>query len=317
MTPPTVTPPALTASSAAETIARRQPDREATATRLIASARKLSFDPLEEVEWERPHDPDLGYAPTHRLPLLGTDLFERLGEEQRRDLGRHQVSSIAAAGIWFEVVLMRLLLRHAYWLDPTERHTQYALIETGDECRHSVMFGRLIEWLGTPTYGPGRKVRWLGNAFVSPMSNHALAYAGALYVEDVLDRLQREVMDDDTIQPVVRQVSRIHVIEESRHMSFAREELPRQLAAMGRVDLARTRLALPTLVELTTRALISPKLYAAMGLDVEEAKAAEAASEPWQETLRWAAQDALGYFADLDLIPRRLRPLWARTPLRR
>lgn len=290
--------------------------REAVATRLLRSSQRRSFDPLVEVDWDAPHDPGLAYAPDRRQPLYGTALWDRMTPEQRRDLGRHQVSSIAAAGIWFEIVLMRLLLRHAYWLDPTQAHTQYAMTETGDECRHTVMFAKLVSWLDTPTYGPGARTRWLGNAFVSPLSNHALAFAGALYVEDVLDRLQREAMDDPGIQPVVRQVSRIHVIEEARHLGFARDELPRQLATMGRLDLARTRALLPVVVALTTDALVHPRMYREVGLDVGEALAAQAASEPWRETLRWCAADSLAYFRELGLVDGVAgRRLWARTPL--
>ena len=57
--------------------------------------------------------------------------------------------------------------------------------------------------------------------------------AGTMYVEEILDGLQRQAMDDESVQPLVRQVSRIHVIEEARHISYAREETLRAQADSG------------------------------------------------------------------------------------
>jgi hypothetical protein len=52
------------------------------------------------------------------------------------------VASVAGLGVWFETILMQLLVREYYRQDPTAAHAQYALTEIADECRHSVMFGR-------------------------------------------------------------------------------------------------------------------------------------------------------------------------------
>ncbi len=53
-------------------------------------------------------------------------------------------------GIWFELVPLQLLARHVYDLPATTDHVRYALVEIGDECRHSVMFSRMIVKLGCP-----------------------------------------------------------------------------------------------------------------------------------------------------------------------
>ncbi len=307
------TGPSAAAEPIVEAPSPRSSRREQTAARLLRSSHKLSFDPMVEVPWDQPIQPGLRFAPVGRTSLEGTAMWHAMTPQQRLDAQRHEVASIAAAGIWFEVVLMRLLLRHAYWLDPTRRHTQYALTETGDECRHTVMFGHLIEWLEAPVYGPRKVAKHLGNVFCSPLSNHALAYAGALYVEDYLDRLQREAMADEGIQPVVRAVSRIHVIEESRHMSFARDELPRQLEGMSRADLARTRALLPVLVAVVTDALVHPGVYASVGVDAGEARRQAAANPNWRETRRWAASGSIGYFRELGLLDGPTNVLWRRT----
>ena len=63
---------------------------------------------------------------------------------------------IARIGLWFEIILMQMLLRYAYDRDPRRQHIQYALTEIADECRHSVMFARMTERYGVPDYAPRR-----------------------------------------------------------------------------------------------------------------------------------------------------------------
>src|SRR6266536_35199 len=212
MTTATDTTPPLTA-----------PERERTAARLLQASEKHSFDPVVDVDWDAPLAEATPFAPLHRSTLYGTEM----SAEQRIELTKHEVASIASVGIWFESVLMQMLIRHAYDQDPTSGHVQYALTEIGDECRHSVMFARMIEKLGCPAYGPGRTAHALGR-FFKATSTGALTFGATLYVEALLDTLQREAMDDPAVQPLVRTVSKIHVLEESRDIRYASEELARQ-----------------------------------------------------------------------------------------
>ena len=46
-----------------------------------------------------------------------------------------------------------------------------------------------------------------------------------LVAEEITDRLQREMVNDEDVHPLVRMVNRIHVVEEARHVRFAREEV--------------------------------------------------------------------------------------------
>src|SRR5262245_782290 len=129
-------------------------DREKTAERLLRASAEHSYDPDVDIDWAAPLAPDRYFVPPHRSSLYGTALWDGLTEEQRITLTRHEAASIASLGIWFETILMQLLIRGYDRLDPTAAHAQYALTEVADECRHSVMFGRMIARLGTPVYRP-------------------------------------------------------------------------------------------------------------------------------------------------------------------
>ncbi|HWA65579.1 MAG TPA: diiron oxygenase [Mycobacteriales bacterium] len=288
------------------------PERERTAVRLLRSAAKVSFDPQTEVDWDQPQPADVLYEPERCCSLYGTDLWQAMTPEQRATLTKHEVASIASVGIWFEEILMQMLLRYAYDRDLTRKDVQWALTEIADECRHSIMFASMTKAFGAPNYGVGRIAHELGRVFKT-ISNNVLTFAGTMYVEEILDGLQREAMDDESVQPIVRQVSRIHVIEEARHISYAREETLRAQADSGLLRRTYNRIMIGLIVHEATRSLIHPDVYANAGLDPDLARKAAADNPHWRETKSRVAEKVLAFFDECGLIGRENRWLLRRA----
>jgi hypothetical protein len=287
----------------------RDRDRDRTAARLLRSSAEHSYDPEVEIDWDAPLVPDLYFVPPHRSSLYGTSLWDGLTEQQRITLTRHEVASIAGLGIWFETILMQLLLRGYYKQDPTAAHAQYALTEVADECRHSVMFGRMIGKLGTPVYKPAGLDEFLGK-WIAATGTGPRMFAAILICEEILDTLQREAMASEQVQPLVRMVSRIHVVEEARHVRYAREELARQVRAAGRGRLAFDKLVIGRAAYLCGTHLIHPAVYESVGIKPAEGHKAAMANPYYRETLRWSGERVVAYLDDLDLIKGPGRPLW-------
>jgi len=289
-------------------------DREQTATRLLQSSFRNSYDPEVEIDWAAPFEPDRYFCPPERCTLYGTQLWDRLSEEQRIELTKHEVASVASLGVWFETILMQLLLRDYYWQDPTDAHAQYALTEIGDECRHSVMFGRMIEKFGCPVYRLGAHDNRLGQ-FVAATGRGPRMYAAILIAEEVLDAFQREAMADERVQPLVRMVSRIHVIEEARHVRYAREELARQIRDARRAGLAYDRLIIARTAYLTGTRIVHRDVYRAVGIDPAQGRRAALANPHHRATLRWAGEKIVAYLDELGLIGGPGLALWRRSGL--
>lgn len=287
--------------------------REATAQRLIRSSVKRSFDPNVDVDWDRPFDSDKWFNVPEHMSLYGTSLWDGLSRVQQIELSKHEFASVAETGIWFEIILMRMLMRLAYQQDPRDAHTQYAFVETADECRHSQMFSRFLQVTGVPRYGPGTTTHRLGPLMTTPLANDAVVFGGTLYVEAILDAMQRTNMADDRIQPMAQQICRIHVIEEARHMRYADEEMIRVVEGQNRAERFQTQVMLLLIADLATKALINPKVYASVGLDIGEAKAAAAANPHWRQTLQFAATKPLRSFEAAGL----LDDAWSRAAWRR
>lgn len=290
------------------------PQREHTAERLLAASAKHSFDPEVDVDWDAPLADGKYFVPEHRVTLYGSPLWEQMSHQQRVDLSRHEAASMASVGIWFELILMQMLVRHAYDRDPRSQHVRYALTEIADECRHSVMFARMIDTLGCPAYGPGPYAHRLGR-LIKTVSFGAETFAAILIAEEILDTMQREMMADETIQPLVRRISRIHVIEEARHVRYAREELTRQMEGISRPKRAMTRLVVARSAHVIATRLVHEDCYAAVGLDPEVARRAAAANPYRRETLAWAGARLVGFFTELGLVAGPGRRLWHRAGL--
>jgi hypothetical protein len=288
------------------------PDREVTAQRLLRTSAKHSYDPAVEIDWDAPLRPDRYFIAPHRSSLYGTELWHRMSEEQRIALTKHELASLYCMGIWFETILMQMLVRHVYDRPSGSAHARYAWTEIADECRHSVMFSRAAEKFGGPSYGPDWLVHQLGR-LLKTISNGTLTFGGAIYVEELLDAVQREQMVDESLQPMVQKVSWIHVVEEARHIRYAREETLRQWPRLGWLGRAYSRLVLAMVVYFSTTRLIDPKVYAAVGLDVKEAVAAAAANPHWRQTKRWAARKVIDFFTEVGLIAGPGKWLWRRA----
>ena len=289
-------------------------DRERTAERLLNSSARNSYDPDVDIDWDADLLPDKYFLPAHRCTLYGTPLWERLSEQQRIDLTRHELASIASVGIWFEVILMELLVRDSYNSDPLTRHTQYALTEVADECRHSVMFARLIEKVGCPAYGPGQTAMRLGRLFKTIAFGPSM-FAGILVAEEITDALQRESMADSSVQPLVRMVNRIHVIEEARHVRYAREEVLRGTPGLSRAARSYHRAMLARTAFIVTRALVHPRVYRSVGLDPYEARKVAWANPHYRETLRWAGSKLTSFLDENNLIGGPSRKIWQAVSL--
>ncbi|HEY2205924.1 MAG TPA: diiron oxygenase, partial [Pseudonocardia sp.] len=100
----------------------RRSRREKTAERLLGSSAARSYDPDVDIDWSAPLDPDKLFLPEHRVSLYGTELWDRMSPEQRRELAKNEIISITSFGIVAEVALMHLLLKVVTLGDPTTRH---------------------------------------------------------------------------------------------------------------------------------------------------------------------------------------------------
>ncbi len=160
-----------------------------------------------------------------------------------------------------------------------------------------------------PAYGPPHKIHRLGRLF-----NHVVrgpsAYASILVAEELLDTWQRDLMKDERVQPITRMVARIHVLEEARHMTFAREEVQRQMrgplpaAAGAAADDHR-----PDLHD-GGRSLVNPQVYLSVGIDPREGRRTALGNPHYRATMQWMGEKPLAFLRENNLLPKSQEKVW-------
>ncbi|MEU0373814.1 diiron oxygenase [Streptomyces sp. NPDC006283] len=280
---------------------RLDEDEDDVARRLLDSAATLAYDPATEVDWETPLDVDFHGASPEWSTLYGTAYWRELTDAQRKALTRQEAASVASTGIWFEMILQQMVLRDIYAKDPTSATFQWALTEIAEECRHSIMFARGAEKLGAPAYRPHRLVIELGRAFKTLAFGEA-AYAAILVAEEVLDVMQRDWMRDERVVPFVRTINNIHVVEESRHMKFARAETRRRLENAGRLRRQIHAFVVAAASYFIVTSMVNRDVYANAGLERKRAVDEAKANEHHKAMLRSSCSGLMEFLASARLL---------------
>lgn len=276
-------------------------EAEALAGRLLAGSVARSYDPVVDMDWDAPLDPEKLFLPAEVVSLYGTPLWNSMTPEQRRELSRQELANVLSVGIWFENLLNRLLLRELLTADPTSRTSHYTLVEMGDECRHMMMFGKVIDRIEARPYWPRRGGRIMIN-LLPQLLRGSMVWIGALVGEEIFDALQRRTLDDPQLQPLVSRAMRIHVTEEARHIGFARDALTRRVATISRAERAYAQLCVAVAAPLFVYLLTNRHMYERAGLDGRSAKKIAMANPHTRTELGIGANPLATFLDELGLL---------------
>ncbi|HKC52461.1 MAG TPA: diiron oxygenase [Myxococcota bacterium] len=197
------------------------------------------FDAYEDVAWDDP-----GYAvdaadPRFELieldPLGGTDWYRSQPSRLRARMGLHRFATFMKVGVQFENVLKRGLLTFAETLPNDSPEFRYVYHEIAEETQHSMMFQEFVNRTGLRVAGMPPAMLW----FARRIPNLARRFPELFFVfvlggEEPIDQMQRRALREHQWRhPLAERISQIHVIEEARHMSFARAYLQRHVPRLG------------------------------------------------------------------------------------
>jgi hypothetical protein len=282
------------------------PRTAARSRQLVAASERTTLDPFREIDWSRPIDDSAFHLPPELLPLFGTRQWDAMSEGRRIAYSRHETAALCGAGIWFENVLMQVVLRHLGEIPVTDPMHRYLLVEVADECRHSMMFGEYIRRADTPAYRPALSPRSLSDT--DGPGNRAVSYLLILAVEEMLDHSNRATMRDERVHPVSRSIARLHVLEEARHVSFAKTYLAEVLPTLDATDRRLVADAAPALVAVVADLGVDPAVYEHLGI-VGGYEAARA--NPRHQAVVVAGLSKLTTFLDeIGIIDDEHRPAW-------
>jgi hypothetical protein len=294
------------------TIPVKAPTRDEFAERLLKGSVKKSYEPVVDIAWDAPLDPDKFFLPPKAISLYSTALWESMNRAQQVELSRQEFVNTLSAGIWFENMLNQALLRDILHKDPTSNATHYALTELGDETRHMVMFGKAIERVGARPVRPRRYQRWAINS-LPLFFRGSFLWIAALIGEEIFDALQRQMMDDPDLQPMVQRLMRIHVTEEARHIQFARDGVRKRVGEMPRFNKFLVA-NINGLGGIFFRYLFTnPVAYNRAGLDGRATRKIARANPHYHESQRKGFAPLAAFLQEVGMMGPIARRMWKRT----
>jgi len=141
----------------------------------------------------------------------------------------------------------------------------------------------------------------------------ATAYLLILAVEELLDVCNRATMKDDRVHPVSRQIAKLHVLEEARHVSFARTYLSELWPTLTEDDRRAAAEFAPAAVAFVANLMVNDDVYDTLAIE----GGAEAARSNPQHKARVAADlgKLTGFLGELGLIDDGSRATWVELGL--
>ena len=283
------------------------PRTAARADQLVAASARATLDPFAYVDWTAPIDDSAFHLPPEQLPLYGTAPYDAMTEAERIAYSRHETAALCGAGVWFENVLMQVLLRHLAELPVTDPAHRFLLVEVADECRHSAMFGEYVRRAGTPAYRPALPGTVLSDAD-SGDERRIVSYLLILAVEELLDSMNRATMRDDRVHPTSRAMARLHVLEEARHVSFAKSYLAESWATLDAQARRVVVEAAPVLVSVVAELSVDPAVYEE--LDITDGAAIAHANPHHRQVVLAGLSKLTTFLGELGIIDEPHRATW-------
>lgn len=221
-------------------------------------------DAYADVPWDDPEyavDPaDPRFELPETDPLGRTDWYRSLPQPVRARIGLHLLATFMKIGAQFESVLKRGLLEFATQLPNGAPEYRYAYHEVIEEAQHSLMFQEFVNRTGLGVAGlprvmqvGARQVVRLGRTFPE------LFFLFVLGGEDPIDHVQRQTLESGGFgHPLVDRISRIHVTEEARHLSFARAFLRHRVPELRGMKRFMLRVRTPLILGQMARLMMQP-----------------------------------------------------------
>ncbi len=197
-------------------------DTDRLCERLSAKSRESFYDVYKRFEWPDRIDPDLFGMPPEITTLYGTEIWDQLTDEQQHRLGVCEAGNLFAGTLHGEQVLVAGLSSQLYGKKLTPEVTDYLHHFLDEENKHMIMFGLYCRKYVGGVY-PAKALSL--PKIMGPGEDLIGFYALAMVVEDFGDYFNIRTMRDDRCDPIVREISSVHHIDEARHLSFDRAYL--------------------------------------------------------------------------------------------
>jgi hypothetical protein len=290
---------------------------------MVGRLSKLSvekrFEAFADIDWDAPEmaiDPADNRWDLWALdPLSRSDWYQAQSPENRARIGLHKLAQMLHTGWQFENILQVGLLIHAMSQRNDSVEFRYLHHEIAEESQHSMMFHEFVRRSGVTTTGMPKGTNLVIRPFLMAMARvdpMVLALA-ALAGEEPADYLQREQLKLGYPHPLMERITRIHVTEEARHISFARHYIRRTVPSLGRARRALLSVSMPVVMWAGALLMVRPGRAFRRANGIPARVLREASRTPEATRLfAGSVQKVRDLATELDLMNPLARHVWGR-----
>lgn len=277
------------------------------------------FDAYADVSWDDPACALDVTDPRFELPAddpLGETAWYRAQPGGvRARLGLHMFATFMRIGRAFEGILKRGMLDYIMRLPDDAPEMRYAYHEVIEEAQHSLMFHEFVRRTGLDVRVP--RILRLGERRVVGFARSfpELFFVLVLSGEDPIDWVQRRMLQSGrALHPLLERISRIHVTEEARHMSFARHYLRRHVPNLRGHKRFLLRLRTPAIFKISAAMMMKPSAHLVdlYGIPAEVMQAAYGPGSLHEGLSLDALRKPRDLCWELGILNQRWAPLWKR-----
>lgn len=235
----------------------------------LSSNSRPYLDPMVRIDWQK-LDVNKYWMPEQSLSLYGVSEFMRLPQEQRRRLSQYEFLHLLELGLWFEGVFIYRLAQSINKVNDDITSYKYLLHELREETGHSLMYLEFLQQSNFSRITTRFQTNFLLNVSLKCIPNHsALFWICVLIAEETPDRLNRLILKQSkSLCKTAIDITRVHTIDEARHIVHAGYQLNDLLSPMGRFRKRLIAKAAKNLFKVFTSRFFYPpeQLYAYAGL---------------------------------------------------
>jgi len=191
----------------------------AIATRLSRASCKKFYDVYNAFNWPQALQEGAWCMPPELISIYGTPAYEALDEAQRKRLSLYEMANLFSTVLQGERLLVQGLAHRLYSPGNDREITGYLHHFLDEENKHMVMFGEFCHRYIGKVY-PEKKLA-LPREYAKG-EDEVVFFCLAMVVEELGDYYNVVVEHDERVDPLVREINKVHHIDEARHLAFGR-----------------------------------------------------------------------------------------------
>lgn len=192
------------------------------AVRLTRASRKKFWDVYNHFTWPEALVEGAWLMPPELISIYGTAAWDALDEAQRKRLSLYEIGNFFSLVLQGERPLVQGLVDRLYSKKNSKEITEYLHHFVDEENKHMVMFGEFCNRYVGKVY-PEKKIV-LPREYAKGEEEVAF-FCKVMVVEELGDYYNLAIEKDERVDPFVRDLNRMHHVDEARHLAFGRTYL--------------------------------------------------------------------------------------------